>query len=199
MFVFRMHSLLNKYRRYWLRTHTLVLCGDSGLGKTPLAMAMCAELAGKMRKVCPWEPYFVKVGTVEAPKEAFAASMIKMHVPIMFDDLTLEQTGAGVKGSFPVEALKLIMEAKDGSSMKARFADFVFPANSPRIFTSNALNPNDFHSALPVDPWNMTQAARIALAPNVKATFKRACFAVVTHPMVSYEVSESHAKSRRSS
>ena len=178
-----------------LRTHNLVLCGDSGLGKTPLAMAMCAELASKMRKVCPWEPYFVKVGTVEALKEAFAASMVKMHVPIMFDDVTLEQPG--VKGSFPAEALKLIMEAKDGSSMKARFTDFVFPANSPRIFTSNALNPNDFHSALPVDPWSMTQAARIVLAPNVKATFKRACFAVVTHPMVSYKVSEPHATSRR--
>ena len=116
------------------RTHSLVLCGDSGLGKTTLAMAMCAELASKMHKVCPWEPYFVKAGTVEALKEAFAASMVKMHVPIMFDDLTLEQTG--VKGSFPVDALKLIMEAKDGSSMKAKFADFVFPQT--RLVSSQA-------------------------------------------------------------
>ena len=88
-------------------------------------------------------------------------------------------------------------EVQQGTSLTARFKDFTFPTSTPRIFTSNAMNPQQFHSGLPRDPWNATSAQRRGLGAHVKAAFKRACFAVVTEPLVPSDIRESYNKHRR--
>ena len=75
--------------------------------------------------------------------------------------------------------------------------DFNFPANVPRIFTSNAMTPMEFLANLPTDPWSMSDETRCMLNAEVKAVFKRTCFALVTHSMVPDEVRAEHQKRRR--
>ncbi len=130
-------------------------------------------------------------------REAFQAGLKKSCVPILFDDMTPEQAGGVARGSLPLESLKLIMEVQQSSSLSARFKDFSFAANVPRIFTSNAQNPKEFHSALPANPWSLTNQQRCALPASIKAAFKRTCFALVSHPMVPDDIRAARSKARR--
>ena len=50
---------------------------------------------------------------------------------------------------------------------------------------------------MPVGPWGITNVARLALAPSVKAALKRACFAVVTSSVVPDDVRSAHNKPHR--
>ncbi len=50
----------------YYKTHSLVLHGDAGVGKTPLAMSMCSEIGDILQCDFPWKPCYIKVGTVEA-------------------------------------------------------------------------------------------------------------------------------------
>ena len=104
-------SVLQWLHDGFYRTHSLILRGDAGLGKTPLGMTLMAEIATRSQGGCPWSPaYFVKVGTVEALKDAFSAGMIKSLVPIMFDDMSPEQSVGGSRGSLPIESLKHVLQ-----------------------------------------------------------------------------------------
>ena len=159
----------------------------------------------------------------DAIRDAFTSGMVKSHIPIMYDDMSVEQASGGMSRSgLPVESLKLLLEVmlnkvphntsntgytqhgyiavkkvQQSTSLAARFKDFSLAANMPRLFTTNAANPHEFHNALPVDPWGITNAARVALCRNVKAAFKRSCFAQVTHCVVPSDIRQSHNKSRR--
>ena len=70
-------SLLQWLTDGWYKTHALVLHGDAGLGKTPLAMTMLAEVSSVLQVDCQWKPYYLKVGTVEALREAVSVGMVK--------------------------------------------------------------------------------------------------------------------------
>ena len=89
------------------------------------------------------------------------------------------------------------LEVQQSTLLAARFKDFCFAAKMPRVFTTNAPNPHEFHSGLPHGPWSSSNAARQRLAPNIKAAFKRAYFAHVAQPMVPRSAQESHHKARR--
>ncbi len=182
----------------WYKTHALVLHGDAGLGKTPLAMAMLAEVASILQVDCQWRPYHLKGGTVEALREAVNVGMVKAFVPILFDDLTpAEAAGVTGKTGLPLESLKLLLEVQQSSTLQARLKDLCFQPNTPRVFTSNAVNPSEFHKGLPPDPWGMSAVARRGLCSNVKAAFKRCCFAHVARLLVPDDARASHNKHRR--
>ena len=105
-------SVLQWLHEGFFRTHSLILCGDAGLGKTPLGMAMLSEIASQMQEMCPWNrPYFVKVSTVEGLRDALVAGMIKSLVPLMFDDMSPEQTAGGSRAGLPIESLKHVLAA----------------------------------------------------------------------------------------
>jgi hypothetical protein len=182
--------------RGFYRTHTLILHGDAGLGKTPLAMSLLAEVASLLQQGCDWQPYYIKVGTVESLRDANTNGFMKSKVPVLFDDLSPDRA-CGTRTGMPVESLKLILEVTQSTSVHARFKDLVFAANQPRIFTANASNPNDWHNALPAHPFNGSDVSRLALNFNVKAAFKRCCFASVEHPLVSQAVREQHQNAHR--
>ena len=117
----------------WCKTHALVLHGDAGLGKTPLAMTMLAEVSSILQVDCQWKPYYLKVGTVEALREAVSEGMLKSFVPILFDDLTpAEVAGATGKTGVPLERLKLLLEVQQSSTLQARFKDLCFQPNTPK-------------------------------------------------------------------
>ena len=59
-------TVLQWVRDGYYRTHSLILCGDAGLGKTPLGMSMMSEIALITQCEYPWRPYFIKIGTMDA-------------------------------------------------------------------------------------------------------------------------------------
>ncbi len=159
---------------------------------------MLSEVASILQVDCPWKPYYLKVGAVEALREAVSTGMLKAFVPILFDDLTpAEVAGATGKTGIPLEHLKLLLEVQQSSALQARLKDLCFQPNTPKVFTSNAANPSEFHKGLPPDPWGMSAVARKGLCSNVKATFKRSCFAHVSHLLVPEDVRAAHNKHRR--
>ena len=183
-------------RRGWFKSHTLILHGDAGLGKTPLAMTLLSEVATHLQADCPWAPYFLKVGTVESLRDAASTGLMKSKIPILFDDLSPDQASGTSKG-MPLHALKLILEVTQSSGFSARFKDLVFASEEPRIFTANALNPCQWHKGLPTDPFfACSDASRRALDLNVKAAFKRSCFAFVGHALVGEAAREQHQRAR---
>ena len=181
----------------WFKSHTLILHGDAGLGKTPLAMTLLAEAANLLQSGCAWAPYFIKVGTVESLRDAVTAGLMKSKIPILFDDLSPDMA-CGTRAGMPLESLKLILEVTQSRSIHARFKDLAFAADQPRIFTANAENPKGWHKALPADPFfSSSDASRLALDFNVKAAFKRCCFACVEHSLVSQRARDVHQQARR--
>jgi hypothetical protein len=182
--------------RGFYRTHTLVLHGDAGLGKTPLAMTLLGEVASQLQQGCNWPAYYIKVGTVESLRDAAASGTMKSKVPILFDDLSPDRA-CGTRTGMPVEMLKMILEVSQSTSVHARFKDLVFASDQPRIFTANAATPHEWHRSLPQGVFEMPDATRAALDFNIKAAFKRCCFAFVGHAVVPMEAREQHQQARR--
>jgi hypothetical protein len=171
------------------------LNGDAGLGKTPLAMTLLAEVASLLKLSCNWPSYFIKVGTVESLRGAAINGSMKGKIPILFDDLSPDMA-CGTRAGMPIESLKLILEVSQSTSIHARFKDLVLAADQPRIFTVNAATPQAWHRALPAEPFNCSDASRMALDFNVKAAFKRCCFAFVGHSLVPQAARHYHQQSR---
>ena len=142
----------------------------------------------------PFTPYFIKVGTLDSLRDAFRGH-VKPGVPILFDDMTLIQGSA--QGNFLLADLKQLFEVKESSGLRARFKDFAFSPNMPRIFTSNAMDVYEFHKGLPADVWSMTTERRRTLQSNIHAALTRAGFAQVQRCLVPSEVQELHHKARR--
>ena len=191
------YPVMDWIRQGWFKSHTLILHGDAGLGKTPLAMALLAAVSNHLQSDSPWAPYFLKVGTVESLRDASTLGLMKCKIPILFDDLSPDQACGSSKG-MPLHVLKLILEVTQSSGFSARFKDLTFATEEPRIFTANALNPCQWHKGLPTDPFfACSDASRRALDLNVKAAFKRSCFAFVGHALVGEASREQHQRARR--
>ena len=57
--------------------------------------------------------------------------------------------------------------------------DIQLAANQPRIVTSNAMNPNEWHPVLHPDLYSMDDRMRLTLSPDAKAVGKRTAWASV--------------------
>jgi hypothetical protein len=190
------YPLLDWLRQGFWRSHTLVLHGDAGLGKTPLAMSLLAEIAAILQRGAPWRAYYIKVGTVEGLRDAASGGLMKAKIPVLFDDLSPDKA-CGTRSGMPIEGLKLLTEVTQSSSVHARFKDLNFSVDQPRIFTSNAMSPNGWHNGLPMDPWSVSDAVRCSYDSHVKAVFKRCVFAFVPQSLVSPAVRAAHQAARR--
>jgi hypothetical protein len=180
--------------RKW-RSMTLILYGDAGVGKTPVSIALLSEIAAVLQNGAPWRPYFIKVGTVEALRDAATSGHVKSKIPMLFDDLNLD-LACGFRGGMPLASLKLLTEVEQSSSLQARYKDFSFSVDQPRIFTSNAMSPQGWHGGLPLDPWSCSDAVRFGYDAHIKAVFKRSVFAYVPRNMVSQAVRDVYQAAR---
>ena len=176
------------------REHTLVLHGDSNLGKTQLAMSMLALIAEEIFESAE-RSYFLKVETIEGLKEA-ASGYIKKGVAILFDDIEPSKVRGTRKGS-TLEDLKNLTEVTTTSTLHARFKDIVIDENEPRCFTSNACDPSEWHDGLPADVFITSAAVRAGYPAGIKAVFKRTVFAHVRHSIISEEMRAGYTIKRR--
>ena len=192
------YGVLDWLRAGHWRTHTLVLHGDAGVGKTPLAMSLMCEIAATLQRECSWKPYYLKVGTVEGLRGATSAGLMKALIPVLFDDITPDKA-CGTRSGMPLEDVKLLCEVVQSSNVHARNKDLAFSTDQPRIFTSNAMVPNEWHHGLPIGVFEATALHRCSYSPNVKAAFKRISFAFVPRSLVNAEIRSRHVSARRSS
>eukprot|EP00971_Amphidinium_carterae_P174583 3460885-Amphidinium_carterae.1 len=68
-----------------------------------------------------------------------------------------------------------------------RYRDVNLPP-APRIFTSNAMEPCEWHADLPKNVFKDVACNRQEYRSPVKAVFKRVVFAHVTHSLISNEM-----------
>jgi len=177
---------------------TLVLHGDAGLGKTPLAMSLAAAVTDDIWEKPSERPYFLKIETIDSLREATSVnlSLAKKGVPILFDDIEPCKVRGTRKGN-TLEDLKHICEVTNKVTLHARFKDIVLDENEPRLFTSNAMNPHDWHDGLPKKVFDSADAVRMEYSAGIKAVFKRVCFAHVKRPLISEDMRKAFDLKRR--
>ena len=103
----------------------------------------------------------------------------------------------GTRKGNTVEDLKHICEVANKVTLHARFKDIVIDENEPRLFTSNAMNPQEWHDGLPEKVFDNSDVVRAGLSPGIKAVFKRVCFAHVKKPLVSDDMRKAFDLKRR--
>ena len=154
---------------------------------------MCAGLAERLQSNP--SPYYLKCGTVDAAKEAVFEGMLKTNVPLFWDDLTAGEP----RGSRPPHSLDDVVhfcEVEDSSGINARNKDMSVPKGVPRIITSNATCPCEWHPLLPKDAWAISDAAVRACSHLVRGVFKRTAWCLIEQPLV-HETARVGAKARR--
>jgi hypothetical protein len=174
------------FSQKYFKDYTLVIMGDSSLGKTALAMTL-ASLTSDELKPDDARSYFIKVETMDALREAYSNDLLHQGVPIVFDEIEPGKMKGTRKGS-SIEDVKLICEVSSTTTIHARYRDIVLNENQPRIFTSNSSEPHGWHADLPKYIFNMDEGERAKLDAHVKAVFKRCCFAVVSHSLITEEM-----------
>ena len=154
--------------------YALVLYGAPRMAKTPFAKSISMALASLHQAGAQFEPFVMILNTAEAmPRNG--DSRVKTGVPIIFDDM---RPGAIRLGRPPhsIEDMKVLGDIPAGGDMAARYSDIHFEPNQPRIFTSNDLTPNEFHSGFPYELENMTADTVMSLDNHTKALLKRFAF-----------------------
>ena len=164
--------------------YCLSLLGDSSLGKTALAVAMASEMACILQASSQQEPFVIKLGTVDALREAKADNLLHVGVPIVWDELKPGEK-RGTRPPQSIEEVKKMCETELTSTLNLRNVDITIACPQPRIFTSNALTPNAWHPELPLGVFEMTESQKKGLSADIKAVFKRVAFGVVSRSVIS--------------
>lgn len=100
------------------KTHSLLITGEPGLGKTQFAKYLLHHEFGGFN--------YVK-GTLHALRDC------DFSLPILFDEVNM--------GTYPPDASKEITDVEHGGTITARYSDIVIPPGVPRIFLSNYQMP----------------------------------------------------------
>lgn len=194
-------NIINFPLPHWLemqyfRVYTLVLHGNSSLGKTPLAMSMMRSVTESIFSHQSERPFFVKVETIDSLREAFTNNYLKEGVGIVFDDIEPSKR-RGTRYGCTLEDMKALCDVTTCTNIHARYRDVSIPSDAPRVFTANAQEPCEWHCDLPSDVWSTSDAIRSNYSMHVKAVFKRTCFALVEHSLVPDAVRQTHDAKRR--
>jgi len=120
---------------------------------------------------------------------------MRPNVLILFDEVTPSKP-RGTRGSMSIEEVKKCVEVHDTTFADGRNVDIAFHPNQPRCFTSNAMNPNQWHGTLPENPFIETDSTRKTYAADIKAVFKRVCFAHVNVSVISQQTRDEYHASR---
>ena len=84
--------------------------------------------------------------------------------------------------------------ARSWRPVDGRNNDVSFHHNQPRIFTSNALSPHQWHRDLPYNVFSDDSVVRKTYYPDVKAVFKRVMFAEVQTCLISQAMRDEHQR-----
>ena len=173
----------------------LIMCGGSSLGKSQLGKTMCQILAMKLQRDKP-DPYYIVAGTVDSLRSAVKDGFLKSEVPIIFDDLT---PGEPQGSRPPMELSNVIkfLEMDETTSVHARNNDILLPKGIPKIVTTNAREPHEWHPKLPKNFWSMSPEDRQAQPNLVRAVFKRTAWCVIEHPLFADEEQQAAKRARR--
>ena len=121
--------------RGMMLTHTFILEGDAGMGKTRLALALAAVAAIMFRirlpgTACDTPPelqYFLFVKSVDVLKTM--NPLMAPFVPIVLDEMNPNDQQLGLVS---VDACKCLLDIPDPGSMRSRFHDAEFAENQFR-------------------------------------------------------------------
>ena len=171
--------------------YTLVLHGMASAGKTEWAKRVLGNLAQELCEDGSEDAYFVKVESMDNLREADQAGLMKRGVPVLLDEISPLQS------KMSLEDIKHVAEVAGSTTVKCRYRDAKFLEHQPRIFTSNASSPSLWHACLPSGVFESSNEARNALNADVKACFKRICFAEVTVSLITDEARARHEATRR--
>ena len=126
--------------------------------------------------------YYVKTGTVDGLRKV--SKLIIDGTPILLDDVTPASCASGTR-FVSTETLKHMCNVQGTEVVDQRYSDLTLPDSSPRIFTSNAVEPSAWCKDLPVGIQHMSsEARRRACTTEANAILKRTCFALVSDPVV---------------
>jgi len=188
------HPLSDWIEKALCLKYTLVLGGQSDLGKTALASALVAYLA--THDQCNEHPYYLKVGTVDILREAIKDNLMVEQVPVVLDEVTPGMP-RGTRPCMTLDDVKRLTEVEGTTVTDGRCNDIAFKSEQARVFTTNSLTPHGWHPGLPQDVWVMSDATRALLPPNVKAVFKRCLFGLVEQNLIPVSVRTAHAERKR--
>ena len=160
---------------------TMVVLGDSSLGKTQMCRTLCQAMALGLQQDMP-EPYYIFVGTVDILRNASADGLLRSGVPVLYDDLTPGLV-RGTRPPMNLDDIAKFTEVVNKSTINARNGDIDMPAGMPKLITTNAMTPGEWHPALPPNALTMTVEERKLLSPQVKAVFKRCIFLNIDAPL----------------
>jgi hypothetical protein len=160
---------------------TLVVLGDSSRGKTQMCRTICQTLALALQRDLP-EQCYLFVGTVDILRNAGAEGLLRSGVPVLYDDLT-PGLPRGSRPPMNLDDIAKFTEVFNKSTINARNGDIDMHPGMPKLCTTNATSPHEWHGDLPEDVLTMSPEARMALSPKIKAVFKRCVFARVVDPL----------------
>ena len=175
--------------------YTLVMLGSSGVGKTPLAEALCSKLALGLQTAEVDDHYFIKAGTIDSLRKC--KSLLRENVPIVFDDVT-PGLRRGSRPPMTIDELKKTTTVYAADCTDARNNDIIIPTNCPRIWTSNAMSPDEWFPDLISfhDLEKLTPSQRLStVSPHVMAIYKRCVFLTIKESIIPSNVRESFGSS----
>jgi len=184
------------WERGYYREYSLVINGESDCGKTQVALSIAAWIAQKQQEKMNYQPYFIKVGTVDSLRDCVSQGLMRANVPIVLDEVKLGAPRGGSQGTATLEDGKRLLESASSSNVGARHHDVPLHEDQPKIFTSNAMSPNGWHRDLPIDVFEQTPQQRLQYCADVKAIFKRAVFANVRSSLISADLRRSYREAR---
>lgn len=169
--------------RQWLQggeyeALALVLHGASFAGKTPCAEGLCAFLSKAYAKEMGNEhPYYIKTSTIDALRTAMP--YLNPGTPVLLDEVT-PSAKRGTRASASTNEVVKITTVADSTVVDARYSDIVVGEQVPRVFTSNAPNPESWFSELPKHVRYLTPEERLEQCnPFAIAVMKRCLFVKV--------------------
>ena len=116
------------------------------------------------------------VGTADGLRKV--SKHFQKGVPIILDDVT-PSARRGTRGSMPIDEIKHLSNVRDCEVVDARSNDIVIFSDQPRIFTSNASTPSEWHDCLfnILDLRNLSDEQRLKkCSHDTRALFKRCMF-----------------------
>ena len=129
------------------------LLGKGGLGKTPLCKSACVYWAvsyqGKFYGTPPEKCYYLQCNTVDMLKEFKQGGVLKSWTPIFLDEF--QAADIKQQGIVGENGLKVLCEAWEGGTIRARYHDIILPTSVPRIFAANVASSAAWLNHLGVD------------------------------------------------
>lgn len=113
-----------------LESATFVICGENGLGKTPLCRAVAAKYA-QARGMS----FFAQSSTVDSLRMLSVQGFFKPHVAVVLDEWRIGKDSQDAQGH-KVDFIKCLTDVENPGSVRLRYSDVRFAPAMPRLLSS---------------------------------------------------------------